>query len=61
MLKRLTRKLIILSVLVVALATVSSAPNTSVNRSWPLCDWVTLDVCPSGYMCCDREHNCWCE
>jgi hypothetical protein len=61
MLKRLSRKLITLSVLVVALVTVSFAPVSSANNRGycyevPICS----DGCCSGYVCCDRWGNCSC-
>ena len=59
MLKRLTRKLITLSVLVFTLATVSFASASSTNQ-YPFCfyDVVTAE-CPTGWVCCDGN-NCWC-
>jgi len=63
MLKRLSRKLITLSVLVVALATISSAPaSSSNNRGYcvevPICSGDYS--CCSGYWCCDNWGNCSC-
>jgi hypothetical protein len=61
MLKKLTRKLFTLLVLVAALTAVSSAPTSSA-KSQRYC----LDVpicygdCCSGYWCCDRWGNCTC-
>jgi hypothetical protein len=60
MLKRLTRKLVTLSVLCAALAAVSSAALSTNSRAYcyevPLCAY---DCC-SGYYCCDRWGNCYC-
>lgn len=61
MLKRLTRKFIILSVLVVTLAAVSSTPASSNNRQLLCFDGpITVD-CTSGYYCCDLSGNCTCQ
>ena len=59
MLKRLTRKLIILSVLVFTLGAVSFTSASSTNQ-YPFCfyDQVTAE-CPTGWVCCDGN-NCWC-
>jgi len=59
MLKRLTRKLVTLSVLVFALAAVSLTSASSINK-YPYCfyDQVTVD-CPTGWYCCDGN-VCWC-
>jgi hypothetical protein len=61
MLKRLTRKLITLSVLVVALGAVSfaSAPSNN-NRRYCVDVPICTDGCCSGYWCCDRWGNCTC-
>lgn len=60
MLKKLTRKLVTLSVLVAALAAVSSTPALSTGRAYcyevPICAY---DCC-NGYYCCDRWGNCYC-
>ena len=62
MLKRLTRKLITLSVLVFTLAAVSFTPAAS-TKQYPYCfyDMVTAE-CPTGWICCDDTtgKNCWC-
>ena len=63
MLKRLTRKLITLSVLVVALSAVSLTPAKSTNQQlYCYYDIVTAE-CPSGWVCCDdfSARNCWCS
>ena len=61
MLKRLTRKLITLSVLVVALAIVSSTSAASSTRRMLICVHMP-EGCPIGEMyCCDRQSgDCWC-
>jgi|SRR6185503_2525608 len=62
MLKRLTRKLITLSVLVFALATVSFTSASSTNQQlYCYYDIVTAE-CPTGWVCCDdtTARNCWC-
>lgn len=61
MLKRLTRKLVTLFVLVIALAAASSTAASSTNgRAYcvevPMCAY---DCC-NGYWCCDRWGNCYC-
>jgi hypothetical protein len=60
MLKRLTRKLIGLSALVVILTAVSFTPASSTNL-YPYCfyDVVTVE-CPTGWVCCDGN-SCWCS
>jgi hypothetical protein len=60
MLKRLTRKLIGLSALVVILGAVSFTPASSTNL-YPYCfyDVVTAE-CPTGWVCCDGN-SCWCS
>jgi hypothetical protein len=59
MLKRLTRKLIAVSAVVVILAAVSFTPASS-TKAYPYCfyDIVTAE-CPTGWVCCDGN-NCWC-
>lgn len=62
MLKRLTRKLITLSALVVILAAVSLTPASSTNQQlYCYYDIVTAE-CPTGWVCCDdfTAKNCWC-
>jgi hypothetical protein len=62
MLKRLTRKLVTLSVLVAAITALSSTPGPSANGG-PYClrEPVTAE-CPSGIWCCpsDLSGECWC-
>jgi hypothetical protein len=61
MLKRLTRKLVVLSVLVAALAAVSSTSASSTNsRRYCVDVPICTDGCCSGYWCCDRWGNCTC-
>ena len=60
--KRLTRKLITLSVLVVTLAFVSFTPASSTNQQqYCYYDIVTAE-CPTGWVCCEdfTAKNCWC-
>ena len=62
MLKRLTRKLITLAVLVFTLAAVSSSSASSANQQlYCYYDIVTAE-CPTGWVCCDdfTARNCWC-
>ncbi len=57
MLKRLSRKLVILSVLVAALTAVPSAPTS--KRVF--CQEAPLEAgCPTNYWCCDYDGNCTC-
>ena len=63
MLKRLTRKLITLSVLVITLAAMSFPAASSTNQTlYCYYDIVTAE-CPSGWVCCDdfSGRNCWCS
>ena len=60
MLKRLTRKLVTLSVLCAALAAVSSAPASSANRRIVICYPAPVDFCESGYYCCHDDGSCKC-
>lgn len=61
MLKRLTRKLLTLSVLVAALAAVSSSSASSTNsRRYCVDVPICYGDCCSGYWCCDRWGNCSC-
>jgi hypothetical protein len=63
MLKRLTRKLITLSAVVVILGAVSFTPASSTNQQlYCYYDIVTAE-CPSGWVCCDdfTARNCWCS
>ena len=61
MLKRLTRKLITLTVLVFALAVMSFASAAATNQYlYCFYDLVTAE-CPTGWYCCDTSSNsCWC-
>lgn len=61
MLKKLTRKLITLSVLCVALAAVSSTSASSSTRRMLIC-FDMPEGCPGGEKyCCDRQSgDCWC-
>ncbi len=62
MVKRLTRKLFTLFVLVAALTAVSFTPSSSTNRI-VICDEVPICYgdCCSGYWCCDRiSGDCHC-
>lgn len=64
MLKRLTRKLVILSVLVAALTAVSAAPTASTSaspRRQYICWEMPLDGgCPNNLWCCDASGQCGC-
>jgi hypothetical protein len=58
---KLTRKLIILSVLVVTLATASFAPASTKHRIDVFCfDGPITEDCMSGRTCCDLSGNCTC-
>jgi hypothetical protein len=59
MLKRLTRKLLTLSMLVVALAAVSSTPASSAS-SRRFCYEAPIET-GCVYLCCDFTGNCWCQ
>jgi hypothetical protein len=77
MLKRLTRKLITLSVVLFILASVSFTPASSTNQQlYCYYDIVTAECptgycyydivtaeCPTGGVCCDdfSGKNCWCS
>lgn len=59
--KKITRKLVILSVLVAALAAVSSASTSSANgEGYCLYEPVSAE-CPSGVVCCTGMGNCLCR
>jgi hypothetical protein len=62
MLKRLTRKLITFSSLVVILAAVSFTPASSTNRQILICFEMPITAdCDAGYMCCDTvSGTCQC-
>ncbi len=58
---KLTRKLITLSVLVVALAAVSVAPASTRRQIDVFClDGPITDDCQTGRYCCDLSGNCTC-
>jgi hypothetical protein len=61
MLKRLTRRLITLSVVVIILAAVSFAPATSRNRQLFCFEGPITNECDCGYYCCDSYGNCNCR
>ena len=61
MLKRLTVKFISLSVLVLTLATASSAPGSSANHQLLCFQGPITNDCASGYYCCDLSGNCTCQ
>jgi hypothetical protein len=58
MLKRLTRKLITLSVLVVALAAVSSAPASATSFNWECYQALDPNTGECVIICCDGS---WCD
>lgn len=60
MLKRLTRKLITLSALVVILSAVSFAPASTNNHQRFCFDGPLTEDCPTGRYCCDLSGNCTC-
>lgn len=60
MLKRLARKLLVLSVLIAALTAASSAPASSTNTRRFCYDGPITDDCPTGRYCCDLSGNCTC-
>ena len=59
MLKRLTRKIFILFVLVAALAVASSAPNAA-NAGGVFCVDAPLESGCFGWICCNEWGGCWC-
>ena len=68
MLKRLTRKLITLSAVVVILGAVSftpasSTPASSTNQQLYCYYDIVTPECPTGWVCCDdfTAKNCWCS
>lgn len=64
MLKRLTRKLIILSVLCAALVPVSSAPaRPTPARGGVFCVDAPLEsgCAPGTLLCCNDYGGCWCQ
>ena len=60
MLKRISRKLITLSVLVVTLAAVSFVPASSKNRQRFCFDGPITAECGCGNYCCDLSGYCTC-
>jgi hypothetical protein len=64
MLNRLTRKLIVLSVLVAALTAVPSRPaSPPTTRGGVFCVDAPIDSeCPPGTLvCCNEWGGCWCQ
>jgi hypothetical protein len=60
--KRLTRKLVTLFVLCLAVTAVASTPASATNSraNWYCVDMPISESCSSGYWCCDRWGNCMC-
>ena len=64
MLKRLTRKFLILSLLCAALAGVTSAPaRPTPPKGGVFCDEAPIDsgCMPGTLLCCNDYGGCWCQ